>query len=1184
MAALDGSALPGAAPALGAAPAATGSTLPGQTGAGALASLTPDQVSALASQVGASDPSLGAAAMRLLRTPLSAVGTALNVLGAPGRAIRSAVLGAPSGSEFLAKSGWATGGGAVNEATRGIASFLIDAVTDPLTYLTGGAEGLSTDAAKQLLLGTGLDTLDHAAPELGWAAAKAAGTPALEFALAQPEGTAARALAEGIHGTPSWARALQNAKDVVPGLKDNLPDKLTSGLALKIPLGPKVPLVPAEITGKITAPLGEAVKDSGLYNGLARNLSKFSGMLAGARSEENTALQKGAEGVLAKQTLQDAEHVRLNLERQGQDLSNQVYRAFGTDAKGKALASAVFQDKSPEAVAAALAAKGQTALTAAQSALVPKVSEALDQLYEHSAYAAGDKAIAKIPGYFPRHLTEEALKVGNGAQNPLGVFGESPVPKSMLHRSQELVGMDFPTAQKYLSEKLGVSKAFEEDPAKLLQRAFSNTAQGVSQRGLVQQLTARGLTLPTLDKTQLGLSKTELAAAGLKAKEAIALVRDGVQDPRLQLLSPEQRQALDSHVAVQQASSDMKIPKAAERVRKGEANVQKFTNSLLNIQAEFNSYAEPIKAHTLLSGSNSPAVNALKNRAKLELEHFKDSSALLDKAEERLGIAKMKLANLQAGLKSSGDEWPVTWSKEIPQGWRQINTGMAPGVFAGKVAPSWLADQIENTLSVTKGAGVPRAVDAFTNGFKHFVTNIAVNPAFALKRAEGMGFAHILAGGQARDLLEVLPLGQAIHSGGPSAEMLAEPIGRTGHTVQDLLQHFSQTGVGKQAVTESGELLNTDSALRRLADEGASRFRQPGFGSPAVAEAQRVIDSAGNRVLGQLDTTGRLATFLSGLEMSNWDPEFARMMTLQAHGDFSDLAPFEKQVLRRVLPFYTWLRVKTPLILRSITQDPGFVVNSQRAFADLFGDQAATANDYANGTFPEQQAQKGGVVSNGVLAPLFHLLGANGPVAISSDLPTFSLNELLSAGGLESALNPALGETISLLTHTAAYPGQVTPLKYMMPATGSNFLLAKALEHVPELNTLVGRTNTGSLRINSTLGNLVRQLPTSMFTGLEQTLPGVGNKPGGFAKYLLPVTATEMTPSTVGGQLAGEKSQLNALVSELYTRGLSKQYAAAKKQFPTSAPSARAKAPSIPGLKLPKAYKVSGTLGAPLGG
>ena len=70
------------------------------------------------------------------------------------------------------------------------------------------------------------------------------------------------------------------------------------------------------------------------------------------------------------------------------------------------------------------------------------------------------------------------------------------------------------------------------------------------------------------------------------------------------------------------------------------------------------------------------------------------------------------------------------------------------------------------------------------------------------------------------------------------------------------------------------------------------------------------------------DNHTRFAMFLDGLEKGMTIPE-AAVRTKKYLFDYFDLTPFERQWMRRIIPFYTWMRKNIPLQLEEVLKQPG---------------------------------------------------------------------------------------------------------------------------------------------------------------------------------------------------------------------------------------------------------------------
>lgn len=80
--------------------------------------------------------------------------------------------------------------------------------------------------------------------------------------------------------------------------------------------------------------------------------------------------------------------------------------------------------------------------------------------------------------------------------------------------------------------------------------------------------------------------------------------------------------------------------------------------------------------------------------------------------------------------------------------------------------------------------------------------------------------------------------------------------------------------------------------------------------------------AAGREVSAQTDETFRIATFL-GKRSQGYSAAGAKQATDAAHYDFGNLTRFEKDVMKRMVPFYSWIRQNVPAMARELIEKPG---------------------------------------------------------------------------------------------------------------------------------------------------------------------------------------------------------------------------------------------------------------------
>jgi hypothetical protein len=84
-----------------------------------------------------------------------------------------------------------------------------------------------------------------------------------------------------------------------------------------------------------------------------------------------------------------------------------------------------------------------------------------------------------------------------------------------------------------------------------------------------------------------------------------------------------------------------------------------------------------------------------------------------------------------------------------------------------------------------------------------------------------------------------------------------------------------------------------------------------------------------------VDNMYRAAVYLT--RERRFTPEQATKMALRAMGDFTNLSPFERNVVRRVIPFYSWLRHMTQIVVRLPIEHPyrtAWILSMSNVFRD----------------------------------------------------------------------------------------------------------------------------------------------------------------------------------------------------------------------------------------------------------
>lgn len=196
--------------------------------------------------------------------------------------------------------------------------------------------------------------------------------------------------------------------------------------------------------------------------------------------------------------------------------------------------------------------------------------------------------------------------------------------------------------------------------------------------------------------------------------------------------------------------------------------------------------------------------------------------------------------------------------------------------------------------------------------------------------------------------------------------------------ILDLWDKFHKNGLDGRRRTSRvmGEILDSSSALGRTG--GIRLQREPGR---KASDYLKVDTDRGSffvleEELNTLDTVLRMAIdnpwvkFVSGYaemsedfmrfaayirsakEIGTRDGGYAASLFVKAtHFDYADLSAFERDYLKLLFPFYTWMRYNMPMQFRALLHDPSRITNAiklQESLAYIFSDDSEPSYPYAS--------------------------------------------------------------------------------------------------------------------------------------------------------------------------------------------------------------------------------------------
>ena len=368
----------------------------------------------------------------------------------------------------------------------------------------------------------------------------------------------------------------------------------------------------------------------------------------------------------------------------------------------------------------------------------------------------------------------------------------------------------------------------------------------------------------------------------------------------------------------------------------------------------------------------------------------------------------------------------------------------------------------------------------------------------------------------------------------PAAVVLREflEFGGYGSTqTVEALQQFRQRGidVGDRAIKYGETVRLSGDPMPSPAGRGYQKIVDLALTNPY----QRVMNDAAQNS----ELFLRFGTYIDTLKKFD-DPMMALDRVNLLHFDYSDLSDAE-QSIRRLVPFYTWMRHNVPLQLRAMVLEPGKIKKWMYAQENIKAQLEDDEDSWYEQLLPEYLQDVGGFVSR---------IGTDeGPLAFGSRMPYDDINRLFKVGGfpvnareLFKSIGPATTLPVSLATGTNLDTGaEFAPEG--IEASGYQALLAR----VPGL----GRTGAeGEARVRSDvayalteavpqLSFIDRVLSTTPATRQLATQPQQSRATSNLLNLLgIPAaagfSATTLTPETMTGEARRRVEKQNTILEE----------------------------------------------------
>lgn len=238
------------------------------------------------------------------------------------------------------------------------------------------------------------------------------------------------------------------------------------------------------------------------------------------------------------------------------------------------------------------------------------------------------------------------------------------------------------------------------------------------------------------------------------------------------------------------------------------------------------------------------------------------------------------------------------------------------------------------------------------------------------------------------------------------------------------------TGGTGELVTDIGTKIPYDEIRRMAKAKGVLQNKitrvdvDRAFAEPVSKEGIKKIAGTpvdvGRAVGRAIEGEARMVNFIANLKRG-YDFDDAAVKVKEFLFDYDNLSPFEKDFMRRAIPFYTWTRKNIALQLKALATVPGKPIAQMkvlRAMEEMFGE-------------PKEEEEK-------QFAPDFVMAGMNVLLERKGDDRTFLIGFDLPIENAFEFFNKPLRETI-----TSIAPFLKVPLE---AATGQDFFKEKAIK------------------------------------------------------------------------------------------------------------------------------------------
>lgn len=220
-------------------------------------------------------------------------------------------------------------------------------------------------------------------------------------------------------------------------------------------------------------------------------------------------------------------------------------------------------------------------------------------------------------------------------------------------------------------------------------------------------------------------------------------------------------------------------------------------------------------------------------------------------------------------------------------------------------------------------------IDSFNRAWKPTVTGL--RPSYHVRNTIGSTTQNIMDIGMRTFDPQINSLANKIASGKNLDEIVE--LGGTKFTLKELKEGMIRTHAN--ATFMSSEI---GTLTEQLNSEIIGKLNRESLGSKVIKTPNRIGKAVGQGIEDRVRGVNFIANLESALEKGLTKQQaiqYAGDMVKQFHFDYSDLTKVEREVIRRLVPFYTWARKNIPLQLENFFNNPAFYHKAESLVRNL---------------------------------------------------------------------------------------------------------------------------------------------------------------------------------------------------------------------------------------------------------